>query len=254
MPNTKMRSGQGLTLVEVLVAVLMLAVFLVGLAPALTATAVLRRQGDEISLANDLAKQHLENLRAEWQGLSTAPGGQVGTSYTNNTVAANALLPTVAVANNFGAFPAVAGTTVATALQLDRAFNWNQATRQFVMVGTGLNTGIVPQTNTQFVVRTTIAATGPQSICATAVGGGACTDIDNAAGNLQIRFNQVRNAGANDVRLFKRVTVLVFRADAQGNPLGVGGAQVQPVRSTNTNDVATVRSTSGPLAVLTTDL
>jgi len=63
------RSTQGVTLLEVLIAVVVLSVFLVGLAPMLAGSIVLRKQNSLVSEATQLAQLELEDIRRYWSAL-----------------------------------------------------------------------------------------------------------------------------------------------------------------------------------------
>ncbi|MBW4698020.1 MAG: prepilin-type N-terminal cleavage/methylation domain-containing protein [Aphanocapsa lilacina HA4352-LM1] len=60
---------QGFTLVEVLVATVLLALFLAALAPMLSAAALLRRQQELIAEATNLAQLEIEEIRRSWSAL-----------------------------------------------------------------------------------------------------------------------------------------------------------------------------------------
>ncbi len=79
MPNAtrNARNRRGLSLVEVLVAVVILALFMAALAPMLSASALLRRQQELIAEATNLAQLEIEEVRRTWslidrQGLGTS--------------------------------------------------------------------------------------------------------------------------------------------------------------------------------------
>jgi Tfp pilus assembly protein PilV len=285
------RSARGLSLVEVLVSVVMLAVILIGLAPALTATVLVRRQSDSIAQASALAQQQMEAIREAWQRNNYHVGAN---DYTANTLQGlnGTTLPTIATVYNFAANQTI-----------DRPYRWypadstlpqgGESTGQFADMaptdGTGaLIQGSVAVPGSQFVVRTTVTVDGPQSFCTGAVGTTntqlPCLDPDGnqgqvAGGGARMFSSLPDNAQAtgvltcaatdaacnrppvdttSGVRLFKSVTVTVFRADANGNPIGDGAPPPdevqQPLRTSNydennPNNLFARR----PLAVLTTN-
>lgn len=280
-PSTSARTTRGLTIVEVLVSIGIMAVLLVGLVPALTAAALLRRQGDGVSAATDLAQQQMEAIREGWQqpNYQLASGG----TYVSNTLPAISGLTNAISTYDFGRFTIpLVNTLLQTTIAVDRAFNWDEATRQFVDVSPAMGSPYVP--GSQYVVRTSITPLGPQSYCSGSGTKSPCLDPDTLITGQPTgyKFNRVGNGLGlpyiplyplaacanpsnclppidpnNDVRLFKRVRVIVFRASATGTPLGVAadgtvGAQVQTLRRTSKTDTAN-QVITGPLSVLTTD-
>ena len=277
------RSAGGLTLVEVLISIVLLAVFLIGLTPALTATAILQRQNDQVAAATNLAQQQIEAVREAWQ---TGNYHLTNTNYLNNNLNNLAAgLSTVGSAYTFGNF-AIAGvnTQAVVSQSIDRPFSWYPKDDVLPngQVSIGQFADVVPAlpgnravAGSEFVVRTTVEPIGPQSYCSGSGSKTPCTDTDSGV-NTNLRFNRVSNATSapftppavivcanpadcrapidpnNDVRLFKRVRVAVYKAAADGTPLNVGGVEVQSLRTANA-DTATTRIQSGPLAVMTTD-
>lgn len=71
------RTGSGFTLVEVLVATVLLALFLAALAPMLSAAALLRRQQELIAEATNLAQLEIEEIRRSWSALENRGLGSV---------------------------------------------------------------------------------------------------------------------------------------------------------------------------------
>lgn len=71
MPNVikPRRNQQGFSLIEVLVATVILALLLAGLAPMLSASALLRRQQELIAEATNLAQFEIEEVRRSWSAL-----------------------------------------------------------------------------------------------------------------------------------------------------------------------------------------
>lgn len=280
-PTIPTRTNRGLTIVEVLVSIGIMAVLLVGLVPALTAAAILRRQGDGVSAATSLAQQQMEAVREGWQlaNYQLASGG----TYVSNTLPAISGLTSSVSTYDFGGFTIpLVNTLLQTTIAVDRAFNWDAATRQFVDVSPATGSPYVP--GSQYVVRTSITPLGPQSYCSGSGTKSPCLDPDTLITSepANYKFNRVSNGLGlpyvplyplaacanpsnclppidpnNDVRLFKRVRVMVFRASATGTPLGVAadgtvGAQMQTLRRTSKADTAN-QAITGPLSVLTTD-
>jgi len=279
------RSARGLSLVEVLVSVVMLAVILIGLAPALTATVLVRRQSDSIAQASALAQQQMEAIREAWQRNNYHVGAN---DYTANTLQGinGGILPTVGAAYNF-----------ATNQTVNRPYRWYANDENLPQGGVSAGqfadmapnqAGSVTVPGSQFVVRTTVEVNGPQSFCTGAVGTAnaqlPCLDPDGNQGQVagggsrmfsslpdNAQATGVLTCAATDaacnrppvdttsgVRLFKRVTVTVFRADANGNPIGDGAPPPdevqQPLRTSNYNeDNPNNLFARRPLAVLTTD-
>lgn len=74
MPSATKRTRHGITLVEVLVAMVILALFMVTLAPMLSASVLLRRQQELIAESTNLAQLEVEEVRRSWAILD-AQGG-----------------------------------------------------------------------------------------------------------------------------------------------------------------------------------
>lgn len=275
------RSPRGLTLVEVLVSITVLGVLLFSLTPALMASAILRGQNGQMTIAVSLAQQQIEAIREGWQSLDyhTNSAGD----YVNNRLnGLNILLPTVGSAYTFGNF-----TTAAVNLTIDRPVRWYEpgATLPNLQTSTGQYADMAPTqagtrvvVGSQFVVRTTVTALGPQSYCSGSTKS-PCPDPDAGPLNSNARFSAVRNALSatyipptpivcatisncrapvdpnNDVRLFKRVTVTVFLANpTTGAALGdvANAVEMQSaVRTSNSDNLAA--TITGPLAVFTTE-
>jgi prepilin-type N-terminal cleavage/methylation domain-containing protein len=68
------RNRRGITLTEVLVAMVVLALFLAALAPMLSASALLRRQQELIAEATGLAQLEIEEIRRTWATLDSRSG------------------------------------------------------------------------------------------------------------------------------------------------------------------------------------
>lgn len=293
------RSRSGLSMIEVMLSVILFAIFMIGLAPTMTAAIVLRRQSDTISQAANLAQQQIEAIRADWQQVNyhISNSDYIG----NNLAGLQSALPVVGAAYNFG--KTAAGGTV------DRSFSWFPAgsalpagtpggatisSGQFADLAPTDNGSVVLKANSQFVIRTTVQAEGPVSFCTGATGTAnqtlPCADADGG-GNTAM-FNPIvgnPDAGAlscgtacppisasNNVRLFKRVTVAVFRSDVDGCPMGAnpapagstcatgpsGAAPIRPLRSASSDSViagrtsagySTSRFWQGPLVVVSTN-
>ncbi|AGY57105.1 type IV pilus modification PilV family protein [Gloeobacter kilaueensis] len=87
------RNRRGFTLTEVLVAMVVLALFLAGLAPMLSASALLRRQQELIAEATNLGQIEIEEIRRSWSvienrglGSSQNQGGLVPTNMRDRLI------------------------------------------------------------------------------------------------------------------------------------------------------------------------
>ncbi|WP_287130010.1 hypothetical protein, partial [Candidatus Cyanaurora vandensis] len=66
----RLRSPHGATLIEALVAIVVLSMFLVGLVPMIVGTAMVRRQSEGVGEASALAQTQLEEVRRYWSVLN----------------------------------------------------------------------------------------------------------------------------------------------------------------------------------------
>jgi type II secretory pathway pseudopilin PulG len=244
------RGATGLTLVEVLVAIVVFAIFAIGLLPLATGASLLRQQQQLIAEATDLAQIQLEETRRYWSQVTLSPPAAV--NYTPG------LLPV------FG--ETLSNCTLKVTATQPRA----------VAEGSYLNDPAGVAVGAAGIVNYALRANLSTATTNTAAASCVYKDSDDAVNNNKsqpVRFIAQLFWGESDVgdtpNSIRRVVVRIYRAVGAGRTCtGAGctpacattpasclppGATLQPAQPVFTGNASALSDTA-PLVVLTADI
>ncbi len=247
------RQTNGLSMLEVLVAMLFLSITLLALLPALTGSVLLGKQNGRVNLAAQLAQQHMELVRGQIVAFNLGGTYQETPAYYQNTV------PAQADTANLGNFPLINGSY--SLLAPDVVYYYNKDIDSFVRGTVPANAG-----KQNYVVRTLVQADGPNAPC---LGPTCTTGYNPVAGGKSLLFKKVTvavyaattdnkipsaaNSFGSNINNVPSSTYPYLSGTALANErmkmFQIGNPQVNGVRTSEASAVNT-QTTSGPLVVI----